>query len=333
MINNLKNILKEKTLKYLIMKYLENFGKKKLRKNEKIPAGKWKEKQYHHKTIDTNKFNIGIPCGSINGFFVLDIDLKDNGYEEFKKYIEKHGEPNTLTIKTPSGGRHYYFNLKTNSKESAGDTDSIIKQVIYNRSKIGGVGIDIRSNGGYIVSPPSSINGASYEIINETCINDIPKELGDYLLKLDLMHKLNIMIKDDIRNNTEIKDDEKLTIYDDSSKESIKNTHFTSNYKYDIDDTAIIKLLQMLPLDYLNNFELWFKVTTVLKSLNAFNIWKDWSKQSMNYNNVKNKRYWDIANPFIDINYLVYILRGVGYNNLEYIRKYKKYEPLTKDNF
>ena len=34
----------------------------------------------------------------------------------------------------------------------------------------------------------------------------MPKELGDYLLKLDLMHKLNIMIKSDIRNNTEIKD-------------------------------------------------------------------------------------------------------------------------------
>ena len=230
MIKYFKKILKEKKLKYLIMKYLDNFGKIKLTKMKKVPAGKWKEKQYHHKTIDTNKFNIGIPCGSINGFFVLDIDLKDNGYEEFKKYIEKHGEPNTLTIKTPSGGKHYYFNLKTNTKESLGDTNYVIKQVIYNRSKIGGVGIDIRSNGGYIVSPPSSINGASYEIINETCINDIPKELGDYLLKLDLMHKLNIMIKDDIRNNTEIKDDEKLTIYDDSSKESINNTHFTSHY-------------------------------------------------------------------------------------------------------
>ena len=69
----------------------------------------------------------------------------------------------------------------------------------------------------------------------------MPKELGDYLLKLDVMHKPNIMIKHDLENNTEIKDDEKLTIYDDSSKESIKNTHFTNNYKYDIDDTAIIK--------------------------------------------------------------------------------------------
>ena len=29
----------------------------------------------------------------------------------------------------------------------------------------------------------------------------MPKELGDYLLKLDLMHKLNIMIKDDNTNN------------------------------------------------------------------------------------------------------------------------------------
>ena len=37
-------------------------------KNEKIPAGKWKEKQYHHKTIDDNKYNVGIPCGLINGF-------------------------------------------------------------------------------------------------------------------------------------------------------------------------------------------------------------------------------------------------------------------------
>ena len=60
-------------------------------------------------------------------------------------------------------------------------------------SKTGGVGIDIRSNGGFIVAPLSSINGVSYEIINDT--NDMTTELGDYLLKLDRMHKLNTMIK------------------------------------------------------------------------------------------------------------------------------------------
>ena len=39
MINNLKNILKEKTLKYLIMKYLENFGKNKPKKMKKYRLG------------------------------------------------------------------------------------------------------------------------------------------------------------------------------------------------------------------------------------------------------------------------------------------------------
>ena len=231
-------------------KYFKNFEKIKLKSNGKIPTGQWKETQFHHKTIDINKYNVGIPCGSINGIFVLDIDIKDNGYQEFKKYIEEHGEPNTLTIQTPSGGRHYYFNLQPNNKESNGDMNFLMKQLIYTRSKIGGVGIDIRSNGGYIVAPPSSINTVSYEIINETSINDMSKELGDYLLKLDLMHKLTNMPKDWMRETKETENKEHLIIHSD---------HFTSNYKYEIDDDTIIKLLGMLGNDYLNNFELWFK--------------------------------------------------------------------------
>ena len=95
-------------------KYIQNMGKINLRLNEKIPAGKWKESIYHHRVIDEKKYNIGIPCGTVNNIFVLDIDIKDNGFEEFNKYISIHGEPNTFTIKTPSGGRHYYFNLKSN---------------------------------------------------------------------------------------------------------------------------------------------------------------------------------------------------------------------------
>ena len=39
MINNLKIYLKKKTLKYLIMKYLETFGKIKLKKMKKYRLG------------------------------------------------------------------------------------------------------------------------------------------------------------------------------------------------------------------------------------------------------------------------------------------------------
>ena len=173
------------------------------------------------------------------------------------------------------------------------------------------------------MSPPSSIDGISYEAINETSINDLLKELGDYLLMLDLMHKLNTMVNDEIKKDTEIKDDNHLTLY---------GNHFTNNYNYEIDDTALIKLLEMLPSDYLNNFESWFKVTTVLKGLNKPELWKNWSIQSSSYDRVKNMKYWNSADPFIDINYLVYVLRSAG-NKIDYIRKYKKYDPLTKDNF
>ena len=115
----------------------------------------------------------------------MDIDIKDNGFEEFSKYPATHGEPDTLTIKTPSGGRHYYFNLKSNSNDD--NINYIIKEVCYTRSKIGGFGIDIRSNGGYIVAPPSTLNGIKYEIHNEASINNISPELGNYLLKIDII--------------------------------------------------------------------------------------------------------------------------------------------------
>ncbi len=167
-------------------KQLEKMNKIKLRLNSKTPINKWGDTRNHFKSVDATKFNVGLPCGAVNNMFVLDIDNKDNGMEEFNKYTTQYGEPDTLTVKTPSGGMHYYFNLKTDSN----DLNYVIKQVCYTRSKLGGVGIDIRSNKGYVVAPPSSINGKSYEITKDTHISDIPLALADYLLELSLSSSL-----------------------------------------------------------------------------------------------------------------------------------------------
>jgi hypothetical protein len=35
---------------------------------------------------------------------VVDLDVKDDGVEELKKYIQAHGKPNTLHVTTPTGG-------------------------------------------------------------------------------------------------------------------------------------------------------------------------------------------------------------------------------------
>ena len=87
----------------------------KLDKNSKIPAVRFSdEKNLINDTnnINLEKNNIGFVTGKISNIFVLDIDLKDDGLKEWNKYIKQHGEPLTVTVKTPSGGLHYYFKFK-----------------------------------------------------------------------------------------------------------------------------------------------------------------------------------------------------------------------------
>ncbi len=66
-------------------------------------------------------------------------------------------------IKTPSSRTHYYFISRTENS----DLNHVIKQVCYTRSKLGGVGIDIRNNKDNVVAPPSSIDGRRYERIKD----------------------------------------------------------------------------------------------------------------------------------------------------------------------
>ena len=100
-------------------------------------------------------FNTGIPTGTRNNLLVVDLDVKDDGVEEFKKYIQEHGKPETLHVTTPTGGEHYYFNY---AHPDPG-THQIIQKFLNNSTKFRGKGIDIRSEGGYIVGPPSRRDG------------------------------------------------------------------------------------------------------------------------------------------------------------------------------
>ena len=90
-----------------------------------------------------------MPTGSRNNLLAVDLDVKDDGVEEFKKYLSEHGRPETLTVKTPTGGYHYYFNY---SHEDP-DSERMIKDYLRNTTKFRGKGIDVRSEGGYVVAP------------------------------------------------------------------------------------------------------------------------------------------------------------------------------------
>lgn len=86
--------------------------------------------------------NIGIATGKISGIVVLDVDPRNGGNESLDDLIEKHGPlPETIECLTPNGGKHLYFLYRPGLKNSV--------QAL-------GAGLDIKTDGGYVVASPST---------------------------------------------------------------------------------------------------------------------------------------------------------------------------------
>ena len=89
--------------------------------------------------------NVGIACGSVSGgLVVIDLDVHpedgEDGTITLRDWETEHGElPETASVITGSGGVHLLY--KTKERIS----NSVNKKF----------GVDIRSDGGYIVAPPS----------------------------------------------------------------------------------------------------------------------------------------------------------------------------------
>lgn len=84
------------------------------------------------KIINDNRVgNIGIICGEVSKLFVLD----DDGSNELKQY----NIPRTATVKTPRGGRHYYFKWTADLDNKVTTRTAVLDKV------------DTRGHGGYVV--------------------------------------------------------------------------------------------------------------------------------------------------------------------------------------
>lgn len=120
-----------------------------LRPNDKRPqASGWQAANLTDTLAALNSTpgaNIGLAVGS--DVLVLDIDTKGaaSGFDALKAYPPL---PETLSALTPSGGRHCWFKLPPGLP-------------VPNRVGIA-PGLDIRSAGGYVVAPPSVIDGKGY---------------------------------------------------------------------------------------------------------------------------------------------------------------------------
>jgi hypothetical protein len=112
--------------------------------------------------------NPAMPTGERSGVFVLDVDEDNWGFGSLEALEEEHGElPKTFTVKTGGGGLHHYYRLPPDVevRNSAGKL---------------GRGLDIRGEGGYVLLPTSTTEGA-YEVLDRTPIADAPAWLVELL--------------------------------------------------------------------------------------------------------------------------------------------------------
>ena len=316
------------------------FTKILLGKNSKIPLKdcSWKKKENWITTnIDLNYYNYGIICGKVNNLIVVDLDLEKykkgdrfvpSGFEKMKEYIEEFGDFDTFTVKTPSGGIHYYFQYETKNKA----TNILINQ-IPNATEFYGSGIDVRTEkktggaGGYVVGFGSQINNNEYTIINNKPIAEMPENLAFWLLQ---------GTPGNYNNQTNNKDDnlnKKDSIKKNKTKQNItKKVIINPKYKYDTTIDFVEKILNELPIEWTENRYNWLKVLTCLKNLNIEGVEELFYKFSAKSNvekhqtknaKLKNKEEWDKNNCLIDFNYIICVVNKLKKTSYPLIQKYK----------
>lgn len=117
---------------------------------------------------DGPDWNVGIRTGEPSGFFALDIDPKSGGMEQLQRLeLENAPLPATRTVRTGSGGRHYYFAMP----------DFPVRNNVHRLAP----GIDVRGTGGMVVAPPSVSGVGAYELIVDMEPQPAPAWLLDLL--------------------------------------------------------------------------------------------------------------------------------------------------------
>lgn len=104
--------------------------------------------------------SIGIPTGEASGLLVLDED-RSGALDELPGEL-----PATRTARTPRDGRHVYLRLP----------DGV---VIKNSQSVLAAGVDVRGEGGYVLTPPST----GYSWANDAPIAEAPAWLLEMLRK------------------------------------------------------------------------------------------------------------------------------------------------------
>ena len=146
------------------------------RLDKKAPTfSSWNKRCFEdNEQIDFRYNNMAIVTGRASNVFVLDVDINDGGLEYFQRLCTKHNyryDNETMSVLTPSGGVHLYFKY----------CESFSGNTVRMRTTGGDpIGIDIRSNNGCVISPPSSYANGKYQYL---CMKK-PQDCPDFIRAL-----------------------------------------------------------------------------------------------------------------------------------------------------
>ncbi len=204
-----------------------------IKRNSKQPLIKWQEFQERKMTNEEiEKYiweNVAIITGKVSKLIVFDADnsetiqFLENEFEFFRKASK------VVTRR----GKHYYFYVS--------DFENIQSQKIYTEN----IKIDIKAEGGYVLAPPSNVNGHEYYwldlkekepffTLSTQQVFDLIKNIKDKLGILEIHEQLletNSETKIESKKQKGFFDFVKLNI--DSFKEVLKK-HYTQGNRQNL---------------------------------------------------------------------------------------------------
>lgn len=265
--------------------------------NQKMVDNKWKKQikfppEWTSLTLDKTYYNknmngIALLTGKVNNIIVIDIDDVDHWTTLLKKHKKK--EPNTVKVVTGSGGLHYYFEYenidKVKSKDHCFGKD-------YN--------IDIKTDGGCVIAPPTSYINKNVnkkveykwdKSIFDTKPKKLPKWIKDLLLdscnvtkskKKVVNKKTNTIIQ---QNNDNNDNTEQVPVIQEVDDTEINQDYTT----YDI-----IKIVDMFGDNRCNTYNDWINVGICLYNINIeyMLIWDKWSSKNEKYMSGECDKKW-----------------------------------------
>jgi hypothetical protein len=185
--------------------------------------------------------NIGVGCGPDSCITVVDVDKHHGGIEILNALIKQHGDmPKCPMAQTPQGGFHLYFDYTPRLGNSNGRL---------------GQGIDVKTQGGYVVLPPSYWDGTkkgqkvaaggSYKWVRPPLGSDMPR-MPHWMLK--------------------------LLLPDPTPQSAPKN--------WDRNNADLVHVAEALKFVSNHDYETWTKVGMALKvdfGDAGFDLWNSWS--------------------------------------------------------